>query len=159
MTSGWEEAQRASIVGGFTRWGGSSWVFIAHGLNYQLGWIKISSRGELWYRVVFLTVPTRFQYQKENCQSANHSCCFSKSCYWDKPWLAAWPFSFWYWNWVGTVKKNTLFLLTFRRHFKKTVKLSQIKIKIKQLTFLSLDWNEIFNNQGCGYFTEAKDCY
>ena len=30
---------------------------------------------------VFLTAPPQFQYQKENCQSANHSCSFSKSCY------------------------------------------------------------------------------
>ena len=28
----------------------------------------------------FLTGRPQFQYQKENCQSANHSCCSSKSC-------------------------------------------------------------------------------
>ena len=32
------------------------------------------------YRVIFLTGPPQFQYQKENCQSANHSCCSRKSC-------------------------------------------------------------------------------
>ena len=33
------------------------------------------------YRVVFLTGSSQFQYQLENCQSANHSCCSRKSCY------------------------------------------------------------------------------
>ena len=32
------------------------------------------------YRVIFLTGPPQFQYQKDNLQSANHSCCSSKTC-------------------------------------------------------------------------------
>ena len=45
----------------------------------------------------FFTGTPQFQYQKENRQLANHSCCSSKSCYLDRPWLAVRRFSCWYW--------------------------------------------------------------
>ena len=32
------------------------------------------------YRVIYLTGHPQFQYQKENRDSANHTCCSSKSC-------------------------------------------------------------------------------
>ena len=44
---------------------------------------------------LFTSTP-QFQYQKENCQAANQSCCSSKSCFQERPLLAAWRFSFWH---------------------------------------------------------------
>ena len=45
---------------------------------------------QISYRVVFFTGTPQFQYQKENCQLANQSCCSCKCGYEERPWLAAW---------------------------------------------------------------------
>ena len=55
----------------------------------------------------------KFKFSKQNWSSnfwcdRFTGCCSSKSCYKERPWLAAWRFYFWYWNWGIPVKKSLL---------------------------------------------------
>ena len=57
------------------------------------------------YRVVFLTVPPKFQCEKEKRCSTNEDLLYIENFMEQNLWLAAHHFSFWYWKLGGTVKK------------------------------------------------------
>ena len=55
---------------------------------FEYSYILILNIFEYSYRVDFLTVPTQFQYQKENRQSANHSLSYNQDLLEQQLWLA-----------------------------------------------------------------------